>query len=161
MIIVLYSFGEFDLNQIMKDLQGNHSNHKFKIAGEIKTSPNFRTGFFRKQPIFNAELVLAKLLENKPKHEARYIFTKHILVESKSITSSLYGGLCYTDDKVLIMSTARLPNYATILTVANHELGHLFGLDHCQGHNCLMAEGMHGQDVSASTYWCKECLSQL
>lgn len=106
MLITLYSFGKFDLTDIMKDLQKRHKNHIFKIGTEIKTAREFRIGFFRNQPIFDANLILNKLVKGKHKNEVRYAFTEHILVEKKSITSSLYGGLCWPDEKVLIMSTA-------------------------------------------------------
>lgn len=159
MIIILYSFGDFDLNPIIKDLSRNHPKHIFKLGSKIPTNAKFRMGFFRKQPIFNAELILDNLEMGQKKNEMRYIFTQHILSVDKSITSPLYAGLCR--DKSLIMSTARLANYETILTVAEHELGHLFGLDHCENENCIMIEGLHDKEVVASLYWCDYCRSQL
>lgn len=89
------------------------------------------------------------------------VLTKHILVEDKSITSTLYAGLCMSDKKLMIVSFARLKDDKIIATVINHEIGHMIGLSHCEDKNCIMRSGQHGIDVVASDYWCIKCSDYL
>ncbi len=163
MKIILQPIGDlhFYNTKLVKDLQKTHKNYEFVAGCVFKTDAKFKLGFFRGQPFFSASLILDYTIKTKQNNCCVFLITKFLLVTEKSITSPLYAGLCYSHDHVLIMSTARLNDYNIILTVANHELGHLFSLDHCNDNNCLMKGGFHGAVIEASQYWCMDCRRQL
>jgi len=52
----------------------------------------------------------------------------------------------------MIVSFARLPNESTILTVVHHEIGHMFGLPHCEDAKCIMQAGQHETSVVKSEW---------
>lgn len=95
------------------------------------------------------------------KKDIHLVLTRHLLVEDKSITSTLYAGLCWSAERLMIVSFARLSNDEVIATVIHHEIGHMLGLPHCEDDKCIMRAGQHGVDVVASTFWCQQCLRGL
>ena len=174
MHIILCKFGSLkpDVQEnLLKDMKKIHTKHTFSFDTEIKTQPEFRIGFFKKKPIFSATLILDYLQKYKDESKGigntsiYYVITDQLLVKEKSITSSLYGGLCRRSKGVLIMSSARLANYSVMLTVVNHELGHLVGMPHCthptDNIKGIMKEGVHDVDVVASNFWCDICIKKL
>jgi predicted Zn-dependent protease len=82
-------------------------------------------------------------------------------VEDASITSTLYAALCQSEKQRMIVSTARLLSDAVIETVLHHELGHMRGLDHCDGVGCIMESGQHALDIKVSSHWCNKCAESL
>ena len=176
----IYSFNN-DCNNNFNNRDVKESKHiKSENNGDIKESKHDNNRNIRKNNCKNSRHARNKTIDTKEntnnseynsrdikesgtnetninKTIAHYIITDHLLVKEKSITSSLYGGLCRSDQRVLIMSCARLKNYETIITVVNHELGHLFGLGHCDDEKCIMKSGTHGENVVATNYWCKNC----
>lgn len=125
-------------------------------------------------PTFSADLILEHLkvltkrktsrkrkVREEEKKDIHLVLTKHLLVEEKSITSTLYAGLCWSVARLMIVSFARLSNDEVIATVIHHEIGHMLGLPHCEDDKCIMRAGQHGVDVVASTFWCQQCLRGL
>jgi len=154
------------LDQLAKDLRKVHKQHTFEFGDEIPLETKFQVGLFRKKATYDANLILQSIvMHNNKSTKMHYVITEQLLVADKSFESSLYAGLCDSYNRILIMSTARLKNYDVILTVAHHELGHLFGLDHCSEANsdskCIMKEGNHNIEVVSTNYWCEECWKKI
>ena len=172
--MVLHAFGDLDLDSWSKLLAKAYPSYKFGIGKKIPTSAEFRVGTIVERkpkkkkiatpksrvPTFSANLILQYLNNDKNK-DIHLVLTKHLLVVDKSITSTLYAGLCWTEKQLMIVSFARLDDDKVIATVIHHEIGHMLGLPHCEDDKCIMREGQHGVDVVASTFWCEQCTNTL
>lgn len=159
MKIKIISFGKIEDEKLFLTLQNDlsriHPKYIFIFdKAIIPTDKSFRIGFYRKVPLFDARKILDHV---KDETKTTFVITKFPLPKEQKLQSALLGGLCRRKDKVLIISYYNLSEYNTILTLANHELGHLFGLPHCQDEKCIMVEGYNGASITNSTYWCSTC----
>jgi hypothetical protein len=157
----VYGFITWELDNIVRKLSILFPKHTFQVEKEIrKTSPSHRVGFFRHSPLFSARRILDDTF-SPGKDRASLILTSHTLVkEAHSINSSLHGGVCLRDKRLVIVSSSRMTFEQFFITI-QHELGHLFGLPHCLDEKCLMQSGVHDTSVSpeASTF-CEQCHSR-
>ena len=86
--------------------------------------------------------------------------TDHPLCQSDEITGLISGRARY-NTKLSVMSTYQMKQngnygYTSLVHTATHEMGHNFGLDHCDNPNCLMKS--HGLDTRE---FCSNCKIKL
>lgn len=82
--------------------------------------------------------------------------------------SSTFGifGLSYKGKNVAVIST-RIPKGMkrqpddNLVKLVQHELGHAFGLSHCDNQRCFMVDAEHGNKFAQTPSFCNECRAFL
>jgi hypothetical protein len=165
MLIKVHTFNFTDAKmykQLLKDLRKRHKKCTFADGDIIKPLGHFKVATIQKQHVFSPVFILDSVekLNKYDQKVAHLVITQSLLADEKSLDTPLYGGLCRPDEHVLIASAARTKDYDVFLTIVNHEIGHLFGLPHCEHPLCIMKEGSHSA-VDATDFLCDVCLELL
>lgn len=116
-----------------------------------------------KNSIIGDTRVASKILDDmKASGEYQLYIVSDALLSAKltPFTNLPYviNGLAKREKKVAIISIKQLKKVDVVHT-AIHEVGHLFGLSHCQSKQCFMSDGMNAR--RNNWLWCKDCTSLL
>lgn len=123
-----------------------------------------KTAYYKERGRYRAEKLLTDLSTDK--------YEKVIGVTDKDISTtkgSYYDwgifGLAIIDGKECVVSGFRFKNsnkYMSRLTLtAIHELGHTFGLEHCNSPICIMGAFNGIKYLDSNTWFCLDCLKKL
>lgn len=207
MKVFIHTFGEFkESKKWIKFITQAYPKFEIVIGHPIQTLTEYKVGNFTQRmsksqkmtrPTFNPYLILEPLFSPKSQDfdedekylksalkisKAHIVLTNQFLVKDKSITSSLYAGLCWSrilctkgtstsKECCLIISSASMTDDDCFETTICHEIGHMFGLPHCDDDekdgssssvkSCVMRAGSHGVNVAPSKSWCDACVKSL
>lgn len=159
-IVYVHGFGNYNHEDLETVRQGieNFYGLETKI-GNPHSNP--RSRYFINDEYVNAFEVL-KLEEQDG--DGRHVYvTNHPLCANEIKTELISGYAMYYDD-ASVVSTYQLKqngNYriSNLQNVANHEIGHNFGLSHCDDEDCLMK--VNGTNRKEFCNNCKRKLNQL
>jgi archaemetzincin len=158
-ILFLHGFGDFsekDLRAIKSGVEG------FYRMDVIISDPIYHVGeefFINGTKDLNGKLVLS-LNRNGNGNQKHMYLTNYALYDNDE-DLNLISGYARFLSGISVVSTYQIKknlNYhnQTVINIANHELAHNFGLEHCDNQNCLMK----GSGVNSS-YLCDKCEKKI
>lgn len=93
--------------------------------------------------------------------------TNRIIYQKNEISPS-FGvfGISYMGDSVSVISSLRPKTFKTLSDddleeLMLHELGHAFGLPHCENEKCMMVDAEHGYKFAQTQSFCSSCRNYL
>ena len=162
-VIVIQPLGEFNSslsNNLLTSLE------TFKRKVYIKPPIDIPKNFYVEQrKRYRADSIIKFLRHLHGKDTLTVGITNYDISTTKNgIKDWGVMGLGYRPGKSCVVSTFRLNNRnikEQFCKVVIHEIGHTFGLPHCENKTCLMRDAEGGNPLNEEKDFCKHCKERL
>lgn len=107
------------------------------------------------RPVYRAPDMLSGVSRRHTRDFGLLVLTTRTLTH---LESTFVRGYAEADKGTAVVNITGDQVMSTIV----HELGHLFGLPHCEAQSCLMREDMQGQECCRACHdWIEECMDLM
>ncbi len=170
--IAIQPYDDFDKKFIEEIKTGIENLYNAEVT-VLKKEDIPKESYYKKRNRYRAEIILKNLDKNVDKKYKKIVgFTKKDISTTKDdIEDWGIFGLGTIDGRSCVVSIFRLGEKKVtkqkfkerVIKVVNHELGHTFGLYHCENTTCLMedAKGTIKTVDNETGYFCDDCKTKL
>ncbi len=161
-----------DADNILQQLQ-DAIRHQFNYTTRIKEQHFDLSQYFNPERVqYSANDILSQLLNQVPDNQDKIICLTGVDIYIPVLT--FIFGQAYLGGQAGVVSDYRLKNEfygmpgndelynQRFMKCVIHELGHMFGLRHCSGLECVMRSATYVEDIDQkSIHLCRKCSLQM